>query len=74
MHMSNIPEWFNNIYVILPLLVWTGFWKGLALWHAARRAESTWFIVLLVIQTVGILEIVYLFRAGKLKSGQLFSK
>jgi hypothetical protein len=35
--------------------------KGYALWHAARRDEKVWFIVLLVVNTVGILELVYLF-------------
>jgi len=45
---------------ILPLLVWSLFWKGMALWHAAKRDEKPWFIVLLVINTVGILEMIYL--------------
>ncbi len=35
--------------------------KGYALWHAARRSEKWWFIALLVINTIGILELVYLF-------------
>ena len=34
--------------------------KGYALWHAARRSEKWWFIALLVINTMGILELVYL--------------
>ena len=40
--------------------------KGYALWHAARRSEKWWFIALLLINTVGILELVYLyFIVGK---------
>lgn len=40
--------------------------KGYALWHAARRSEKWWFIALLVINTMGILELVYLiFIVGK---------
>jgi len=35
--------------------------KGMALWHAARRSEIGWFVALLVINTMGILELVYLF-------------
>ena len=35
--------------------------KGLALWHAARRSEKWWFIILLVVNTIGILELIYLF-------------
>ena len=35
--------------------------KGYALWHAARRDDKVWFIILLVVNTIGILELVYLF-------------
>lgn len=55
------------------LTVWALFWKGLALWHAGRRHQPVWFIVMLLVNTVGILEIVYLFFVLKLKFSQLFS-
>jgi hypothetical protein len=35
--------------------------KGYSLWHAAKRDEKGWFIALLIINTMGILELVYLF-------------
>lgn len=41
-------------------MVWTVVLKGFALWHAARGGQKKWFIALLVINTLGILEIVYL--------------
>ena len=34
--------------------------KGYALWNAAKRDEKWWFVVMLVINTAGILELVYL--------------
>jgi methionyl-tRNA synthetase len=34
--------------------------KGYALWHAAKRSEKWWFIALLVINTAGILELIYI--------------
>lgn len=40
--------------------VWTIVLKGYALWHAARNNQNWWFIALLVINTLGILEIIYL--------------
>jgi hypothetical protein len=49
----------------LLLLAWSLFWKGMALWHAARRNEKLWFILLLILNTVGILEIVYLVFVAK---------
>lgn len=56
----------------LLLLAWSLFWKGLALWHAARRESPRWFVALLIINTAGILEIVYLFAVAKIKFDQLF--
>lgn len=45
---------------LIPLLVWDVGWKGAALWRAARRDDRTWFIVLLIASTAGILPIIYL--------------
>jgi hypothetical protein len=46
--------------LIVPLAIWSLAWKGMALWVAARRGHTVWFIVFLVINLVGILEIFYL--------------
>jgi len=46
--------------VLWAAIAWSVVWKGIALWHAARGRQLGWYIVLLVINTVGILEIVYL--------------
>lgn len=53
-----------DIYIILAAL-WTLPWKGWALWKAANRREKGWFIALLIINTLGILEIFYIFFFGK---------
>ena len=50
-----------GLFMFLPLLIWSFAWKGLALWHAARRGELYWFVALLLINTLGILEIIYLY-------------
>lgn len=59
---------------LLVLVVWSLFWKGLALWHAGRRGQPWWFVIMLVVNTVGILEIIYLFAVCKLRFGELFKK
>ncbi|MCR4325606.1 MAG: DUF5652 family protein [Patescibacteria group bacterium] len=46
---------------LIVILAWSLAWKGLALWRAAKRGEKIWFIVFLLVNTLGILEIVYLF-------------
>ena len=58
---------FPVMFGLLPLLVWTLIWKGWALWLAARRGELSWFIALLVLNTVGLLEIFYIFVIAKQK-------
>ena len=49
------------------LLLWALIIKGYALWTAARRGDKVWFIVLLVVNTVGILELVYIFAIAKVR-------
>lgn len=39
--------------------------KGLALWRAGRNNQRGWFVALLIINTLGILELIYLMTAGK---------
>jgi hypothetical protein len=46
---------------VLLAVVWSLLWKGLALWRAAKRGEKIWFVVFLLVNTLGILEIIYLF-------------
>ncbi len=46
---------------MLVLLVWSVIWKGLALWQAARRGDKVWFVVLMVVNSVGLLDLGYYF-------------
>lgn len=55
-------------FMLIPLMLWGLFWKGWALWRAARNGAKVWFIVLLVLNTVGILDILYVFIFGRDKS------
>lgn len=47
------------------ILVWSLIWKGFALWKSARKSSKIWFIVLLVVNTIGILEILYIYIFSK---------
>jgi len=49
------------VTLIVLIALWTIPWKGMALWKAARRGEKAWFVALLVLNTLAILEIIYLF-------------
>jgi hypothetical protein len=52
------------LYALLPVFIVGVLWivaiKGYALWNAARNGQKEWFIALLIINTLGILEIIYL--------------
>jgi len=56
--------------ILIPILLWTLPWKGIALWKAARNGHKKWFIVLLVANTLAILEIIYIFYFSKHKTEQ----
>jgi len=57
----------NPVFVFL-ILVWTLPWKGVALWKAVKNDHKGWFVALLVLNTFGILEILYIFVFSKKKS------
>ena len=45
--------------------IWSMVWKGIALWRAGRNGHLGWFIALLIVNTLGILEIVYIFAFSR---------
>lgn len=51
-----------DLILITVITVWSTLLKGVALWRAANLKQRNWFIVMLVVNTIGILELVYLFR------------
>lgn len=57
---GTVSLWPWMKFWLLPLVAWELVWKGLALWRAARRGEQVWFIAILVLNTLGILPIIYL--------------
>jgi methionyl-tRNA synthetase len=52
---------------LLPILIWSLFWKGCALWIASKNNQKGWFFAILILNTVGILEIIYIFYVAKKK-------
>lgn len=42
------------------LAIWDLVWRGFALWRAGGNRQKGWFIALLIINSVGILPIIYL--------------
>jgi len=60
--LAILNTWMTAHPVLVPLaLVWSLVWKGFALWRSAELRQKYWFIALLLINSLGILEIFYLF-------------
>lgn len=55
----------QNSWLMILVLAWTLPWKGIALWKAARKGDKWWFMALLIINTMAILEILYIFVFSK---------
>lgn len=53
--------------ILIVLAAWSLIWKGVGLWFAARNYQKSWFVAILILNTIGILEIIYLiwFRRDK---------
>lgn len=67
-----MKEFFSeNPWIVLLAVSWIIPWKGLALWKAARLRDKWWFIALLMINTLAILEILYIFIFSKKKAEEL---
>ena len=56
----------DYMWVLIVLVIWSTPWKGAALWRSARNGHMGWFIFLLVVNTLAILDILYIFIFSKL--------
>ena len=72
--MRNFPLLFQNpetlpvvMALFFVLIAWSIVWKGMALWTAARAGSKPWFVALLIVNTAGILDILYIFVFSRAK-------
>jgi len=64
--INMLAEWAKaNPLLIALAMMWALVWKGFALWKSAELRQKYWFIAILVVNTFGILEIIYLFLVAK---------
>jgi hypothetical protein len=50
----------NGFGILIPFMLLELVLKGFALWKSARKSQNVWFIALLVVNSLGILPIIYL--------------
>ena len=57
----------ENQWILWLIILWTLPWKGIALWKSAHNKQKGWFIAILLLNTLAILEITYIFYFSKKK-------
>ncbi len=62
---SEIATLTNSDLLAMVIVIFLGIvvilFKGLGLWHSARQSQKWWFIAILILNTMGILPLIYLF-------------
>lgn len=48
------------IPIIVVMVIWDAVWKMIAMWKSARNNHLVWFIFLGIINSLGILPIIYI--------------
>lgn len=64
---TGIVLWGSLFFMILAMIIWDLVWKGIGLWKAARNEHKGWFIAMLLLNTLGILPMIYVFLIAKKK-------
>ena len=57
--MSGI--FLQHSWIVFVIILWSIPWKGVALWKSAKNSHLGWFIALLIINSLAILDILYIF-------------
>lgn len=54
------------LVILFLIILWEAVWKMIALWKSARNNHLIWFILVAVINSAGILPILYIFLFSKI--------
>jgi len=67
--IQEIPSWFGPGMVLFFIILglWSAVWKAIALWKSARLDSKVWFVIMFILNTAGILEIIYIFAVARPK-------
>ena len=56
------------LFLFVLVIVWSAIWKLMAMWKSARKGSLVWFVVLGIVNTLGILEILYIYVFSEMKT------
>ncbi len=60
MDLKSVFSSFPPVAIAL-IVLWDLFWKAVGLWYAIKNNNRNWFVAIFLLNTVGILPIVYLY-------------
>lgn len=64
--IQNLDKFLSqNNWILIGIFLWVLPWKGWALWKSANLGSKKWFVIILVLNTLAILEILYIFVFSK---------
>lgn len=67
--LTSMEQVMNSPWFWLAI-VWSIAWKAWALWRAAKNNDLIWYLVMMVVNTLGLIEIVYIFLFSNKKLGR----
>jgi hypothetical protein len=50
---------------IVLVSIWETIWKAFGMWHSAKNDDKLWFVLIMILNTLGILPIIYLYTKTK---------
>lgn len=60
---SDLPPERRALFIAA--IAWNVAWKGASLWRAAKDGSKPWFVTLLLTNTLGVLDAIYLFGVAR---------
>ena len=63
--LEGVPS--DQLLLIVLISIWELIWKGFALWKSAQKKDNLWFVILLLVNTAGLLPALYIFYISKSK-------
>ena len=62
-HLRETHSFLFSLIIIL--ILWDAVWKIIAMWKSARNNHLIWFLCITIINTIGILPIIYILTHRK---------
>ncbi len=62
---------FGNNLILALIILWSISWKCYSVWTASKNNHKKWFVALVIFNTLGILDMIYVFGIAKKKWSEI---